>query len=242
MSVSPEIVSHWDAYLAEEKSGVRSVALAQLDTFIASLLGQSEADWQNWAFNLSETIVDHQRDIPVRMPLFRSVIFPALHSRLNAGSGGAARILAGFSQLLYHSPECRDMLPSHLRTEHGLILEAISRDSSDTRSKQRMRAILRGRFEYSLHEIPSGVLYGQDGATVEECSEMISELKNYENLCSEIGAEDEDREIIDEASYYIPAYRDYLIDRGSHVSFASYIETHARNNGNETRKRAITEI
>jgi hypothetical protein len=102
-----------------------------------------------------------------------------------------------------------------------------------------MRAILRDRFEYSLHELPSVVLYGQGGATAEECSEMISELKDYEDLCSEIGAEDEDREVIDEASFYIPAYRDYLIDRGSHVSFASYIETRARNNGKEIRKRVI---
>lgn len=231
MSVSPEIVSQWDVYLAEEKSGVRSVALAQLDIFIASLLSQSEADWQDWAFNLSEAIVDHERDIPVRMPLFRSVIFPTLHSRLSAGSGGAARILAGFNQLLYHSPECQDMLPSHLRTEHGLILEAINRDPSDKRSKQRMRAILRNRFEYSLHELPSGVLYGQDGATTEECSEMISELKDYENLCAELGAEDQDRDVIEEASYYIPAYRDYLICRGAYASFATYLETHSSDRG-----------
>ena len=93
------------------------------------------------------------------------------------------------------------------------------------------RAILRGRFEYSLHELPSGVLYGQDGATAEECSEMISELKDYEGLCAELGAEDDDRDIIEEASYYIPAYRDYLIHRGAYSSFATYIETHASERG-----------
>ena len=123
------------------------------------------------------------------------------------------------------------MLPSHLRTEHGLILEAINRDPSDKRSKQRMRAILRDRFEYSLHELPSSVLYGQDGATAEECTEMISELKDYEDLCAELGAEDEDRVIIEEASYYVTAYRDYLIHRGAYSSFATYIETHALDRG-----------
>jgi len=123
------------------------------------------------------------------------------------------------------------MLPLHMRTEHGLILEAISRDASDQRSKRRLRAILRDRFEYSLHELPSGVLYGQNGATVEQCSEMISELADYASLCTEIGAEDEDREIIDEASYYVAAYRDYLVHRGSYASFVSYIETHGPNKG-----------
>ena len=123
------------------------------------------------------------------------------------------------------------MLPPHLRTEYGLILEAISRDASDQRSKRRLRAILRDRFEYSLHELPSGVLYGQNGATAEQCSEMISELTEYENLCAEIGTDDEDRDVIEEASYYIPAYRDYLVHRGSHASFASYIETHGPDKG-----------
>ena len=56
---------------------------------------------------------------------------------------------------------------------------------------------------------------------------MISELKDDENLCAELGAEDVDRDIIAEASYYIPAYRDYLIHRGAYASFATYIETHA---------------
>jgi len=86
-------------------------------------------------------------------------------------------------------------------------------------------------FEYSLHELPSGVLYGQNSATVEQCSKMIRELADYTSLCTEIGSEDEDRDIIGEASFYIPAYRDYLIHRESYDSFASYIKTHIPDKG-----------
>lgn len=226
MSVSPYILRQWEAYLAEEKTGVRSEALRQLDAFIVSLRAQSESDWQSWAVGLSEEIVDLERDIPVRMPLFRSVLFPALHHRVVAGSGAAARILAGFSQLLYHSPECGDQLPPHLQTEHGLILEAVRRDTSDLRAKRKLRAILRGRFEYCLHELPAGVLYGYDGATVEQCSELTDELAEYASLCAGIGAEDVDRQIIKDASFFIPAYRDYLTRRKDYDSFAAYIEAH----------------
>jgi len=228
MSVSPEIGSQWEAYLAEEKAGVRSEALRQLDVFIGSLRAQKESEWQSWAVGLSGEIVDLQRDIPVRMPLFRSVIFPALHSHMAAGSGSAARMLAGFSQLLYHSPACRDQLPPQLQSEHGLILEAVRRDASDLRAKHRLRVILRSRFEYSLHELPSGVLYGNDGATVEQCSELTGELAQYASLCAEIGPEDVDREIIDDASFFIPAYRDYLARREAYDSFAKYIEAHKK--------------
>lgn len=228
MSLPSDIVKQWDAYLAEERSGVRSVALAQLDAFIESLKRQSQSDWQNWAVELGEAIVDCHHDIPVRMPLFRSVIFPALHSHLIGGSGSAARILAGFSHLLCQSPECRALLPPPLQTEHGLILEAERRDASDLRSKHRLRAILRDRFNYSLHELPSGILYGQNGASVEQWAELLDELTGYASLCAEIGAEDADREIIDAASSYIPAYRDYLLHRESCESFSAYLATHVQ--------------
>jgi hypothetical protein len=228
MNLPPNLVNQWNAYLAAERSGVRSLALAQLDAFIESLRRQSDMDWQNWAAELSEAILDGHREIPVRMPLFRSVIFPALHGRLTGGSGSAARILGGFSHLLCQSPECRALLPPPLQTEHGLILEAVRRDASDFRSKHRLRAILRDRFKYSLHELPSGILYGQNGASVEQCAEMMDELKDYAGLCDEIGAEDADREIIAQASSYLPAYRDYLLHLESYDSFAEYIGTHIK--------------
>jgi hypothetical protein len=53
---------------------------------------------------------------------------------------------------------------------------------------------------------------------------MIDELGQYAGLCEEIGSEDADREIINEASFYIPAYRDYLIHRDSCDSFDDYIK------------------
>jgi hypothetical protein len=71
-------------------------------------------------------------------------------------------------------------------------------------------------------------LYGQDGATLKQCFELSAELAQYVRLCEEIGSNDMDREIIDEASYYIPAYRDYLTDHKSCGSFTDYIETHNR--------------
>ncbi len=101
----------------------------------------------------------------MRMPLFREVLFPVLFAGYEKGERGCARWLAGFAQLLYNSPECLARLPEALRSEHGLLLRAIERDTDDSLSKQRLLRILRGRFEYALHELPAGVLYAADGAT-----------------------------------------------------------------------------
>ena len=58
------------AYIAEEKAGVRSEALRQLDAFIASLRSQRESDWQSWAIDLSEEIVDLQNTRILQQQLF----------------------------------------------------------------------------------------------------------------------------------------------------------------------------
>lgn len=240
MNLPPEIVRQWEAYLAEEKDGVRFKALILLDAFIASLLAQHESVWQTWAIALSEEVMNHQRRIPVRMPLFRFVIFPALHSWLIGGSGAAARLLAGFSQSLYNSHHCLNQLPRELQTEYGLLLEAIKRDSSDLRSKCRLRPIFRNRFHYVLHELPSGVLFGWDAATDEECCELLEKLAQYSKLCEEIGWEDYDRVLIADASFYIHAYRDYLIHEEAYASFADYIEAHGRNKEQTSPTRTIS--
>lgn len=207
---------------------MRSRALGQLDAFIAALLAQDEADWQGWALALSEAVVDSQADIPVRMPFFRRVLFPALYSSLKAGSGPAARWLAGFSHLLHGSPQCSGLLPPGLRTGRGLIEEALRRDASDVRAKRSLRLMHRDRFDYAFHEIPCGILYDHNGASADECLEMMEELNDYRRLCAEIGAEDADRQTLAIGAWYIPACRDYLLHRNSYDSFAAYIEMHVQ--------------
>lgn len=226
MSLPHNIIDRWEAYLAEERTGVRSVALTQLKSFIAELLLLPAAQWHPWATEVASKIVDSGIDLPVRMPLFRAVLFPALHAELGDGSASAARWLAGFCQLLYQSQNCRDQLALELQSEHGLILEAVRRDPTDSRAKHRLRAILRSRFEYSLHELPTGVLYGHNGATVEQCAEMIDELADYTKLCDDIGATETDTELIEEASIHLSAYPMYLLQRDSYANYSDYLSLH----------------
>ena len=228
MSLPPNIIVKWDAYLAEERTGVRSVALTQLESFITELLLRPATEWHPWAIEIATEVVDNGIDLPVRMPLFRSVLFPALHAELVAGSASAARWLAGFSQLLYHSQNCRNELAPELQSEHGLILEAVRRDPTDSRAKHRLRAILQSRFDYSLHELPTGVLYGHNGATVEQCAEMIKELADYTKLCDDIGATETDTELIEEASFHLSAYQMYLLQRDSYANYPDYLTQHQR--------------
>jgi PAS domain-containing protein len=221
--LDPETMLLWKEYLAAERVRIRQESLLSLERFSEALLRLSPEVWQPWARELAMDVVDEHQEIPIRLPLFRRIIFPALQSGLEQSIPGSARWLAGFAQALYKSPSCYEQLPENERSEYGLLLRAIREDATDIRAKKRLLILMRSRFDYVLHELPDGVLYGQDGATVKQCDELLAELSDYERLAKEIGLEDWDRRLIAEARYQVPAYRCYLLDRDNYASYEEYL-------------------
>lgn len=226
--IPAETMRSWEDYLAAERVRVRQQSLAALEHFTDAVLQLPTEVWHPWARELAMRVVDEREDIPIRLPLFRTVIFPALRAGLEFSIPGSARWLAGFAQLLYKSPSCSEQLPEKQRSQHGLLLRAVHDDPTDIRAKKRLLALMRSRFEYVLHEIPTGVLFGHDGATIEQCDELIMELSDYERLAHEIGSEDADLDLIAEGRFHIPAYQRYLSERGRYTSYEQYLSNHKR--------------
>ena len=226
--IPAETERFWLDYIATERIRIRQESLCALDRFIDALLHLPPEVWHPWARQLARRIVDEGEDIPVRTPLFRTVIFPALLASMQNSVPGAARWLAGFAQLLYKIPSCTDQLPQNRRSEFDLLQQAVQDDPNDSLAKKRLLTLMRSRFDYVLHELPAGVLYGHDGATIEECDELLLELSDYERLAMELGGDNEDRELITESRFHIPAYRRYLSERGRHTNYEAFLSTHER--------------
>ena len=222
--IPAEIEQLWADYLATERVRIRQESLQALDRFINNLVQLPAEVWQPWARQLAQRVVDESGNTPIRIPLFRSVLFPALLAGLKKGAAGSARWLAGFSQLLYKSPACQQQLPEDQRTEFGLLLRAVLDDSNDARAKRRLLNLMRSHFNYVLHELPAGVLYGHDGATIEQCGELLEDLSSYERLANEIGLAG-DRELITKARFHIPAYRRYLLERARYTNYEQFLST-----------------
>ena len=82
--------------------------------------------------------------------------------------------------------------------------------------------IQRRYFEYTLHEIPYGVLYSQNGATSEECIKLLDELKNYELLCARLKINR--MKLIEKCRFYYNAYKDYLYVCEEYSDFSDYLD------------------
>ncbi len=62
------------------------------------------------------------------------------------------------------SPACRAQLGEDYEDPISLYQAALVHDPEDKRTRIALIHLLADGFEYALHELPSGVLYGQNGA------------------------------------------------------------------------------
>lgn len=217
----------WDAYVAAERDQIRSEQLRLLDEFIALLLRCSESDWMLWAINFAQKVESEETPVPVRYPLFVQVVFPALYEGLCKKTPGCAHLLAHFASTLRNAPECLSKLPETAQTAHGLYELALQHDPTDIVARRKLIECLAQYLDYTLHELPSGVLYGHNGASAAECVELQATLQDFEEHVSIVfaGAPDVGMydELIAECRFHYPKYEAYRRLGHPGGSYASYL-------------------
>ena len=213
----------WEAYEIAESRAPRAEKLRALDAFLDALVTSPPAEWFPWARLIAEQVVDGGVNWVIRRPLFERAVFPALLAGYHARLPGSARWLAGLSQQLLGCPACRERFQPEEATELGLLLAAIGHDPSDRRSRLRLIDKIADRLRYSLHEVPSGILYGMDGASPEQCQELEEELEEFCRLVAQEQMQERYAELIRAGRLHFRGYRDYLLNRDKYGNYAEYL-------------------
>lgn len=220
-AIGPTTERLWQQYLEAETNQVRRVMLPALERFIDALLDEDEVTWHQWALDLAAQVSDAGADVPIRFPLVARVLLPALTDGVLRGVPGCMRWLACFSG---GSPS--DIrLPEHLRTTVGLLKEAIRIDPADQISRDRLVHLWAQTFEYSLHELPAGVLYGHNGATIPECDELLVFLQEFRVYEAGLDQPSRFAELVAECDLHFRSYREYLAQGRPGGSYEQFCET-----------------
>lgn len=214
----------WEAYLAAERRGSRAEKLAALEQFVAELRNSPRKQWAAWAQSLVARIVDGGEEIPVRLPLFEHVLFPALMEGRRCGEADCTRWLSHFHSLLLHRPDCLAQLPEDERSPAGMLRAVLRQDPSNRRARESLIQHIADRFNYALHEVPTGVLYGTDGATEAECGLLLEELREFDRLVAEEGAEPTYGPLARRCRLHFSAYGEYLRSRDRYRDYDAYLE------------------
>lgn len=76
--------------------------------------------------------------------------------------------------------------------------------------------------DYTFHELPTGVLWGPDGATSAQCRDMLSDVDAFATFCERLGLDDH-AEFIDASRWHLDHYPHYLGRRRHFVDYSTYV-------------------
>lgn len=217
--MKPEDQLKWERLLALEARGQRREALAVAEELAASL-SQYPEDWRDrWVVSVCEEVIDRnpvppELGIPqLRYPLLRDLVFPVLLKRYSQRDANAARWFAWLMNRYSGAGRIWQSLPPEAQSPLALLKKADEWSPGDARVMAPLAEHVVSWFHHSMHELPTGVLYGMDGANTAQCAEMLEELEYLEGLVHRLGWQERYARAIAYWRRQVRCYAAYLSQR-----------------------------
>jgi hypothetical protein len=158
----------------------------------------------------------------IRMPLFAQLIYPVLKREIESENLQAICVMLQHTTLLNNYNFMQKIDDGY--SEKALINRYLQHEPDDREVLMKNAAFLHNALYYALHELPSGVLYGRDGATMDGCKELLDLLEEYKSACQKLQI-DRDADIRYYAMHF-RGYQDYLLHRDLYTNYRDYIDQH----------------
>jgi hypothetical protein len=157
-------------------------------------------------------------DVIIRQPLFQNLLYPFLAQQVERDNIEAIKLLVRLEQHLIsfqgHTKDYKYSSPFLL--DKGIKIAPEDKELLKLYESKTRQYIL-----HTLHEIPTGVLYGRDGASIEQCDELLSMTEEYERNCFKLRIDRS--ELINKCRLYYTSYKEYLKASGNYRSFEDYL-------------------
>ncbi len=155
----------------------------------------------------------------IRMPLFAQLIYPVLEREIASDNLQAIPVLLQYTALLNNYNIMKKFYDGY--SAGALVKRYLQHEPDNHEMLMKKEALLFNDLYFAVHELPHGVLYGMNGATLDGCKELIGLLEEYKNTCQKLQV-DRNADIC----YYemhFQGYQDYLLHRDLYKNYLDYI-------------------
>lgn len=159
--------------------------------------------------------------VEIRQRVFEKLIYPTLCEGVEAENIEAVRIMIELIQHVYAYQTRSNEWKYHASE---LIDIGLRLDPLDNKLRKMKYDSAVQYLNYSIHEVPSGVLWDTNGASESQCHELLKYADEFEQLSQSLGKDDS--ELLTQCRYYYRSYAAYLAARVSYHNFAAYLEQH----------------
>lgn len=167
-------IEYYQNFLNFQDSGQKKKATNSLRYFIASFEDSKDIDNWVWA-NLNHLATNINAHSRIRHEIFYELVYPTLKAGYSANDFTSTLWLAKLSQNLYQAPNIHQELA--WVSEMELLYKCHALKPADNEANLLLLKCIVRFLQYSEHEWPNGLLYGNDGATLEQCGEITIEIE-----------------------------------------------------------------
>jgi len=165
-------IEYYNAFLEYQEKGLKKKAAECIQAFISSF--ESEDEIRNWVWsNLEDLVLNrHSR---IRHEIFSELVYPVLKRGYLKNDFESTLWLGKLIQNVYQAPALHEELA--YITAHQLFRKCYRLNPENQEARALLLKNIIDWLAYCVHEWPSGILYGRDGATLAQCREIREEIE-----------------------------------------------------------------
>lgn len=206
----------------ETNTPVRKEKLRKLDELFQLIKDNSQFSSEQ-ILDLTRLLL--QKNLIIRQTFFNDVIHAILSRHVEQDDVDAIKLMVKLEQ---HLIAYQGITKDYRYTAVELINKGLQLAPDDKELLQMYEVKTANYLYYSIHEVPIGIIYGNNGATIEQCNELLGLVKEYEQVCKMLGIDGS--ELIEDCKYYYSLYKEYLKVYRDYDGFKDYLIR----NGNRT--------
>ena len=197
-------IEHYQEFRELEEKGLKKQASKALRDFISSFENGKEKEGWVWEYLPKLQANKHLR---IRHEIFHELVYPTLKAGYEKSDFDSTLWLGKLAQNIYQAQQLHEELD--WVSEFDLYKKCYEIDPRNDEVRLLLLKTIVSWLEYSEHEWPSGILYGNDGATIEQCDEISAEVQ----LVLKLDKEHIHSEFINQYVKKLSEYRTRLITR-----------------------------
>ena len=207
-------------YLEIELAGFAKAKRNQLHLELINDLAEENLEFENILILLYEA---ECKNVVIRQPFFEKIVYPILSVEVLQDNIQAIKSLIKLEQkLIQLQNKTKDFELSKLQ----LFLRGLQIKPDDNELLNMYEIYLRDYLSYTIHEIPSGVLFDINGASESECDELIELLKEYKKICKKLHLNR--ILLINECDFHFQNYKAYLLSRSEFADYSDFLKSKSR--------------
>jgi hypothetical protein len=191
------IIEHYQEFRELEEKGLKKQASRALRNFISSF--ENGREKEEWVWEFLPTLQTN-RYSRIRHEIFHELVYPALKAGYEKNDFDCTLWLGKLAQNIYQAQHLHEEL--NWVSELSLYNKSHELDPNNEEARLLLLKALVSWLEYSEHEWPSGILYGNNGATIEQCEEISAEVQRVLKLDKEFAHSEFIKQYIKKLSEY----------------------------------------